>query len=189
MTTSAPLLLGRPPDRTFPDHDVSGFHWEWQIAENLRVVVCDDGVWEVWAGVGRAAYCLCEWDRADDVVAEIERFLDIITAPRSRAEPAEPSRDTAGYLYAMRKQKGRRIKFGFSIAPERRAVSLATDDRVLVLASIPAWMSDEKRLHRALGEHRHYGEWYRPTRQVLDLVTCMRDGFRIEELLKKAGAT
>lgn len=78
--------------------------------------------------------------------------------------------DRAGYVYFLR--CGRRVKIGFSGDPLARLLSLQTGLPGIIDAFVfvPAFASDERRLHRKFAFHRKAREWFAFTpdlRQVM----------------------
>lgn len=67
-----------------------------------------------------------------------------------------------GFIYAIQSSKTKLIKIGFSVMPEGRVKGLQTGspDKLKLLKTWPGTMSDEKRIHRCLKEHRVHGEWF-----------------------------
>lgn len=80
------------------------------------------------------------------------------------------------FVYFARAAETDLVKIGVSADVDRRLVGLrsATGLHVCELGRVPGDYSTEAALHRLLSPHRHHGEWYRPTREVLAALEAAR---------------
>ena len=75
----------------------------------------------------------------------------------------------SGYVYWIQCDGGP-IKIGFSVNPEKRLRELqaANPYPLRILGTVRALKDDERDLHLRFAQHRVRGEWFAPTKAVLD---------------------
>ena len=78
-------------------------------------------------------------------------------------------------IYAFRAGSRGPVKIGFSTNPVKRVASLKTScpAGVKPLGVMEGTLADEAALFRRLAEHRLHGEWFKPHREVLEVVKNM----------------
>jgi hypothetical protein len=82
------------------------------------------------------------------------------------------------------------VKVGWAKRVEARRMELQTanPERLIVLASFPATLRDESRLHSALKAHRSYGEWFRKGPWLDEVLAGVSLGEDVNGLLRRLEA-
>lgn len=88
--------------------------------------------------------------------------------------PQRP-RKISDVLYAIRNTATGAIKIGISGNPEKRISDLQRPmtDRLELLGSMPGTFEEERALHRRFADAGLGGEWFRPTKEVMEWVASM----------------
>jgi len=78
----------------------------------------------------------------------------------------------AGFVYFIRHPSGH-IKIGYSkdVASRLRGLQTANPINLSLIGFVPGTRQDERALHRKLGEWRSGGEWFMPSREVVEEVS------------------
>lgn len=82
-------------------------------------------------------------------------------------------------IYFLQSENGGHVKIGHAEDLAKRVCNLQTSrpDTLIVLASVPGTVGDERALHAAFADHRDKGEWFQPVPALMDLIQAVsRDG-------------
>lgn len=81
------------------------------------------------------------------------------------------------YVYFIQAQVTGLIKIGYSVDPRMRLINMATmsPEPLVLLAIHPGGRDLEGQLHRRFSRSRTHGEWFRPTRGILDFIASARE--------------
>lgn len=91
---------------------------------------------------------------------------------RAMCRPRPEKLKMPSHVYFIRNEKTRLIKIGYSVNPNARlrALEVGAGSALSLLATTPGGRSEETELHRRLCRSRAHGEWFHPTREVLDAI-------------------
>jgi len=81
-------------------------------------------------------------------------------------------------VYFIQSERGGPVKIGISTNVQGRLASLQTGFPypLKVLATTPGGEGIEKGLHDIFAEHRLSGEWFKPEKELMDLITRLMNG-------------
>lgn len=81
-----------------------------------------------------------------------------------------------GFVYFIQGDSGGPIKIGYTEDVCKRLKVLQTGhfDTLIVLASFPASMKEEKNLHKKFSELQLKGEWFKPDRYLMDFIEPLK---------------
>lgn len=79
-------------------------------------------------------------------------------------------------IYFAEQHENGLIKIGYSTRPEQRRTSIQSSASapVRIVATIDGGKETEQLIHHQLAESRHFGEWFKPTKQVLDFIESVK---------------
>lgn len=117
-------------------------------------------------------------DERAALVAKLNADADVLLprGPRAMRKRRLPGRAAPiGTVYAIQSVDGGPIKFGYSDNVPKRLAQIQTNHhaRLVVLATRPGRVVDEREIHRAFAAHRLNGEWFAPAPEVLAFVAAM----------------
>lgn len=95
-------------------------------------------------------------------------------------------------IYFLQRAGGGPIKIGHTDRTARDRKNTAqvySPEDLVVRAECPGTQRTEAAIHARLARSRVRGEWYAPTREVLELVEAVADGLRVEDLLAPVAAS
>jgi hypothetical protein len=123
-----------------------------------------------------AVEILLELEHDGFISADVDGYFDINYTPPAHPEPASAARP--GRLYAFAASDRSLVKVGFTtgdVVKRMRAIEGSAGTDLHVIGSRPGTTADEARVHAALTDHLHRGEWYQDDQSLRDRLT--REGF------------
>lgn len=83
-------------------------------------------------------------------------------------------------IYFIQANDGGPIKVGYAVDPQKRLTEIQRMSPVplRILATINGYRKDEALLHRRFASLRLHGEWFRPSQELLDIITRKKLPFK-----------
>lgn len=151
----------------------------WKSQEKLRQFTHDPRFYSIfenevkkWAWSSKGPRWIDYNKRKEEEKAKIEQQKK----EEEEKKLEEYKKKYPGFIYFIQGENGGPIKIGFTENISKRLKGLQTGhcDNLVVLATFPGKMQNEKDLHSKYGEIRLRGEWFKPTEELIKYIKTLK---------------